>query len=125
MLKFLLLFDISGGEFLLIIIFVVMFFGAKSIPDMAKGLAKVMREVKDASNNIKREITDSAKETEDDFKNIIPKDMGKWIEEIPRSIDDSDKFEINQNEWDQPVVKPISDQLTSSMEKDSSPDETP
>jgi aspartate aminotransferase len=56
---------------------------------------------------------------------MTPTPNGAFYAMIQLPIDDSDKFEINQNEWDQPVVKPISDQLTSSMEKDSSPDETP
>ena len=37
-----------------------MFFGSKKIPELAKGLGKAMREVKDASNDIKKEIRDSS-----------------------------------------------------------------
>ena len=43
-------------------IFVVMLFGAEKIPEIAKGLGKMMREVKDASNEIRREIKDSTKD---------------------------------------------------------------
>lgn len=57
-----LLFDISGGEFLLIMLFVLLFFGAKGIPDMARGLGRFMRQVRDASNEVQREINKGANE---------------------------------------------------------------
>jgi sec-independent protein translocase protein TatA len=44
-----------------------MFFGSKKIPELAKGLGKAMREVKDASNDIKKEIRDSATNIKDDL----------------------------------------------------------
>ena len=44
-----------------------MFFGSKKIPELAKGLGKAIREVKDASNEIKKEIRDSATSINDDF----------------------------------------------------------
>ena len=37
-----------------------MFFGSKKIPELAKGLGKAIREVRDASNEIRKEIKDSA-----------------------------------------------------------------
>ena len=61
---------IGGSEIFFVILFVVMLFGAKKIPEIAKGLGKMMREVKDASNEIKREIKDSAKEIKDSTKDI-------------------------------------------------------
>ena len=44
-----------------------MFFGSKKIPELAKGLGKAMREMKDASNDIKKEIRDSASSIKDDL----------------------------------------------------------
>jgi sec-independent protein translocase protein TatA len=44
-----------------------MFFGSKKIPELAKGLGRAMREVKDASNEIKKEIRDSATSVKDDL----------------------------------------------------------
>ena len=58
---------IGGPEILIILFFVVIFFGSKKIPELAKGLARAIREVKDASNEIKREIRDSASSIKDDF----------------------------------------------------------
>ena len=44
-----------------------MFFGSKKIPEIAKGLGRAMREVKDASNDIKKEIRKSASSAKDEF----------------------------------------------------------
>jgi sec-independent protein translocase protein TatA len=43
-------------EIVVIGIFVLVFFGAKKIPDFMKGLGKGVREFKDAMNNVKTEI---------------------------------------------------------------------
>mgnify|MGYP000080640660 FL=1 len=58
---------IGGPEVLIILFFVVIFFGSKKIPELAKGLARAIREVKDASNEIKKEIHDSASSITDEF----------------------------------------------------------
>jgi len=56
----LLFLDFSGGEFLLIAVVFLLFFGSKSIPGMARSLGKVMREFKDAAGDVQREIQESA-----------------------------------------------------------------
>ncbi|MEM6806454.1 MAG: twin-arginine translocase TatA/TatE family subunit [Bacteroidota bacterium] len=62
MLSNILLFSMPGGPELLLILFVVLLlFGAKRIPDLARGLGKGIREFKDASREIKREIDTEAK----------------------------------------------------------------
>jgi sec-independent protein translocase protein TatA len=58
---------IGGPEIIIVLLFVVMFFGSKKIPELAKGLGKAMREVKDASNDIKKEIRDSSNSIKDDL----------------------------------------------------------
>ena len=58
---------IGGPEIVVVLLFIVMFFGSKKIPELARGLAKGMREVKDASNDIKKEIRDSARGIKDDL----------------------------------------------------------
>lgn len=58
----------SGPEWLIIILFVIIFFGAKKIPELARGLGKGIREFKDATKGVKDEIEEGLK-TEDDNKN--------------------------------------------------------
>ena len=57
-----LLFDISGGEFLVIMLFVLIFFGAKGVPDIARGAGRFLRQVRDASSEVQREINRGANE---------------------------------------------------------------
>jgi len=52
---------------MIILLFIIIFFGSKKIPELAKGLGKAMREVKDASNDIKKEIRESASSFKDDL----------------------------------------------------------
>ena len=56
---------IGGLEIIVIILFVIMFFGADRIPELAKGMGKMIREVKTASNEIKREIKKGSSHKED------------------------------------------------------------
>lgn len=55
-----LLFNIGGGELLLIVLLILMFFGSDKIPEIARGLGKGIRTVRNAANDVKREITESA-----------------------------------------------------------------
>ena len=58
---------IGGPEIVVVLLFIIMFFGSKKIPELARGLGKAMREVRDASNEIKNEIRDSATKVKDEF----------------------------------------------------------
>jgi sec-independent protein translocase protein TatA len=51
-------------EILVIGLFVLIFFGAKKIPDFMKGLGRGVREFKDAVKDVKREVEDTSKEAE-------------------------------------------------------------
>ena len=44
-------------EIMLLILVILLFFGAKRIPELARGLGRGIREFKDASKEIKSEIT--------------------------------------------------------------------
>jgi sec-independent protein translocase protein TatA len=51
---------IGGPEIIVIGLIVVMLFGADKIPEIARGLGKGLRQLKDATNDIKREINETA-----------------------------------------------------------------
>ena len=53
---FLFLGDLGGGEIMLIMVVILIFFGANKIPELARGLGKGIREFKDASSEIRSEI---------------------------------------------------------------------
>lgn len=77
---------ISGGEIVVIMLIVVMVFGADKIPEIARGLGKGMRQLKDATNEIKHEIQKSA---EDNGLNTdIAGDVQKEINKVKEDIED-------------------------------------
>ena len=57
-----LFFNMGGQEILLILLIILIFFGAKKIPELARGLGRGIREFKDATKEIKDEVEEAAKE---------------------------------------------------------------
>jgi sec-independent protein translocase protein TatA len=57
--------NIGMGELLLIIGFIVVFFGAKKIPDIAKGLGSGIREFRKAARDIQEEVEKEPKTIEE------------------------------------------------------------
>lgn len=56
--------DIGGSELMLIMVVILIFFGANKIPELARGLGKGIREFKDASTEIRREFEQSGQPTQ-------------------------------------------------------------
>jgi sec-independent protein translocase protein TatA len=50
------------GSMILIVLFILIFFGAKRIPELARGLGKGIREFKDATKDIQNDIEDGLKD---------------------------------------------------------------
>ncbi|NEM96886.1 Sec-independent protein translocase subunit TatA/TatB [Pontibacter burrus] len=51
--------NLGGTELILIMLAILLFFGAKRIPELARGLGKGIREFKDATKEIKSEVENS------------------------------------------------------------------
>ena len=77
---------ISGAEIVFILFIVVMVFGADKIPGIAKGLGKGMRQLRDATDDIKREIQKSADKQGIDTD--FAKDIKKELDEVKKNVDD-------------------------------------
>lgn len=71
------MFGIGGGELIFIIFIVLMLFGADKIPEIARGLGKGIRQLKDATNDIKSEIT----------KTTDSNELTKSVTDIKRNIE--------------------------------------
>lgn len=54
----------SGGEWITILIVVVVLFGGKKIPELARGIGKGIREFNDAKEGVKNEIESGMREKE-------------------------------------------------------------
>ena len=81
---------ISGTEIAFIVFILVMVFGADKIPEIARGLGKGMRIVKDATNDIKSEITKSAEKhgIDTELPNSITSDIKNEITQAKKDIED-------------------------------------
>ena len=77
---------IGGQEAILIILAIIMIFGAKNIPEIARGLGKGMRMLKDASNDIKTEITKTAEKQGLDTS--ISKDVKDELKKVKDEFED-------------------------------------
>ncbi|MBW7871657.1 MAG: twin-arginine translocase TatA/TatE family subunit [Flavobacteriia bacterium] len=75
---------ISFEEITVILLIAVVVFGPKKIPEIARGLGEGMRAMKKATEDIKREILDSA----DGMENPV-KDIKDTIEDTANSVSDS------------------------------------
>jgi sec-independent protein translocase protein TatA len=58
------IFGLQGPEMLLIVGLVLLLFGAKKIPELARGLGKSMNEFKRARSEFENEINNAAEESE-------------------------------------------------------------
>lgn len=63
-----LLFGISGGEIFIVLLFVLIFFGADKIPGIARTMGRTIRQIKDATSDIQRDFQDSANSVKDQMK---------------------------------------------------------
>jgi len=61
---------ISGQEIFVVLVIVLLLFGSKKIPEVARGLGKGMREFRRATEDIKREINEESNKIKDDFKDM-------------------------------------------------------
>ncbi len=77
---------ISGAEIFFILFVGIMVFGADKIPGIAKTLGKGMRQLRDATDNLKREIQESAENQglDTDFT----QDMRNELDKVKKNMDE-------------------------------------
>lgn len=76
----LLFLNLGGAEIFVILLVVLLFFGSKRIPELAKGIGKGMREFKDAMSGIENEVRNASNETPP-VKKPTPPEEAKKIED--------------------------------------------
>lgn len=77
---------ISAPEIGLILFIILLVFGADKIPEIARGLGKGMRTLRDATNDIKGEITKSAEQHGIDTG--ITKDVNEELKKVKDELED-------------------------------------
>lgn len=73
---------LSPGEIMIILVAIVILFGAKKLPEIARGLGKGMQEFRKAADDIKKEINDSTSD--------IMKDIKDANDDINNTLEDED-----------------------------------
>ena len=78
----------GGGEIFVIIVAILIVFGTKRIPEMAQYLGKGLREIKKATDDIKKEILDTeiSNDIKDIKKEILDTDISKDIKDINNQL---------------------------------------
>lgn len=57
--------NIGGSELFLILLIILVFFGAKKLPDLAKGLGQGIREFRKAARDVQDEVEKETKQLDD------------------------------------------------------------
>lgn len=95
--------SLGGGEVMVILLFILMFFGSDKIPGIAKGLGKGIREVKDAMNGVQDELKGGLREAEKEINKI----KGDVTKDLP-DTNDIVKYTLES----EPLAQPKSSTLT-------------
>lgn len=90
--------DIGGGEIFLILVFILIFFGAKSIPGLARTFGRTIRQVREASSEIQEEIRKSGDEMKKDLNlqgtiRETAEDIRRPLDQYASDLEDSMKYE--------------------------------
>lgn len=100
LLSTLLLFEsVSGGELILVLLAVFLLFGPNKIPEIARGLAKGIRDIKNATSDIQDEVNktiDPIRKELQSSVNKIKKDLETETPEI-KSVERIKSPEKNNN----------------------------
>lgn len=88
--------NIGGQEMIFIVIVILVLFGGKKLPEIARGLGRGIREFKDASEDIKREISDQINDFEKDLD--VEVDIDPTSESAPEESEMESKIESASTE---------------------------
>ena len=97
--------DVAGSEVLLILVFILIFFGSKSIPGIAKTFGRTIRQIKDASQDLQDEIKKSTGDMKGDLNleglfQDTRREIEQPFEEYASDLEESIKFDSkNQSNY--------------------------
>nr|WP_321450575.1 twin-arginine translocase TatA/TatE family subunit [uncultured Carboxylicivirga sp.] len=103
---------ISGGEILIVGLVVLLLFGAKSIPDVARMLGKGMNEFKRASDEIKRELRDQTSDIRNDVEEARSY-VNKEVNDVKKAVNES----TSSSDLNKEHTRTINNKVDSLIEK--------
>jgi sec-independent protein translocase protein TatA len=119
----LLFFDVSGGEFMVILIAIFFIFGPKKMPEIARKIGRTMNELKKASSDITREFKEetnsiknellAARESVRRESEVITKDISETVNKATQNLTPDipplDDPYINNKDSDKPIPEKDTD----------------
>lgn len=121
--------DVSGSEIVVIFLFILIFFGSKSIPGIAKTLGKGLYQIRNATSEIQNEIKKSGVDIGKDvnLKNILIEKqeelvgpMDQIYSEIENTIHYDNKTNIKPTENTIPIGDKTLDNTIQEIDSNSS-----
>lgn len=88
--------NLGGGEIVLILLVVLLLFGGKGIPTIARTLGKSVREFKDAASGIQRDLQKSVTQIDDE--------VHEKVQEIKRDLESD--LDIKSSQKRDEEIKP-------------------
>jgi sec-independent protein translocase protein TatA len=117
--------DVSGSEVLVILVFILIFFGSKSIPGIARTFGRTIHQIKSASSELQDEIRKSGVDMKKDLNltSLIQDsttEMAQPLDQMASDLDQSVRFEPPRKQVDPEVniVENVMPQSNSTPEKD-------
>ena len=77
------IFFISGAELIFVFMMVLLVFGSNRIPEIARTLAKVIQQVKNASRDFREELEKSA-----ESQGLDTKELQKEVDDLKKEINE-------------------------------------
>jgi len=116
--------DIGGGEILLVLLVILVFFGPKSIPGIAKTFGKTIYQIKQASDDLKKEMTKSGLDIKNqmNFDKIIDKTNSaidqEFVKPIQKEVNEVNR-ELNSQTYSSSVRADKKDEEAENAEEQS------
>jgi sec-independent protein translocase protein TatA len=115
--------SISGGELILVLLAVFLLFGPNKIPEIARGLAKGINDIKKATGDIQKEVNKTIdpikKELQgsvDKFKDDIQKGVNKTVDPLKNDLQNStDK--IKEDNTENTIEKTTGNSISNAQEE--------
>lgn len=124
--------DVAGSEVVVIALVVLLFFGSKSVPGIAKSLGQALYQIRNASNDLQKEIRNSAQEMKADLnlEGILKETEASLIgplDQVTTDIDNTIHYgsmpkQVKQqvtagNPIEEPQLKPIEESQINPIEE--------
>lgn len=91
------MFDIGGGELLMILLAVVVLFGPKKLPEIARSIGKVVQQIKAAQMNLTDQMNTATNSLNEEIKKETDKINDTAIKPIEKEVSSLKRDQVFDN----------------------------